>query len=209
MEDVWSGWKKLKKVKPYIDKLPEAREEAEKSLRSFKHRQKHFERLIVLAAGIDIENEIKAVDSLERECTHYWYSYVERKTFWEKALGLPTRLPSAELNRFQTLLVTEINPEIDIDMVIKQSQLLGLIKKIGKALTWHRSIITLTRQLEAELLFHKDAERAVNILLGSQGEVTPILDEIRLILEDTSPDFADWGAVLVADCQSYWERAKE
>src|SRR5215216_3639790 len=110
MEEVWSGWKKLKQVKPYIEALPTARRQAEASLRSFRNRQEYFEKLLDRISLIDIEKEISVVDALEKEGTYYWYSYEEQKTYWEKALGSPTVFPSQELERFQTLLLGEIQP---------------------------------------------------------------------------------------------------
>src|SRR5215211_5788933 len=104
MEEVWSGWKKLKQVKPYIEALPRTSQQAEASLRSFRNRQEYFEKLIERISAIDIEKEINVVDALEKEGRYYWYSYEEQKTYWEKALGTPTVFPSQELARFRTLL---------------------------------------------------------------------------------------------------------
>src|SRR5215216_1056679 len=110
MEEVWSGWKKLKQVKPYIEALPTTRQQAETSLRSFGNRQEYFEKLIERISVIDVEKEINAAQELDKEGTYYWYSYEEQKTYWEKALGSPTVFPSQELERFQTLLLGEIQP---------------------------------------------------------------------------------------------------
>ena len=207
MDEVLSSWKKLRKIQPHIDVLPTIRQRAEKSLRSFRNKQEYFENLISLVSRIDIEIETEFVNALERECESYWYSYVERKTYWEKALGNPPRFPSAELHGFRTLLVTEINPEIDVDMVIKQSQLLGLMKKIGDALEWHAFVNSLTLQLKTELDFHKEAQKLVNTLLEPQGKAARIFDELGIVLLDTSPNLADWGKVLVGDYNNYKERA--
>ena len=84
-----NGWKKLKEVKPYIDRLPQIRQEAERSLRNFKNRQKRLEWMILLISQVDVESEIEIAESLEKECAYYWYSYAERSTYWEKALGSP------------------------------------------------------------------------------------------------------------------------
>jgi hypothetical protein len=196
MEDVWSGWKKLKKVRPSIEKLPAAQLEAERSLRSFKHRQEQLEKLIDLLKEIDVERELQAASELEDECTFYWYSYAESKTYWEKALGFPPQFPSTELNHLQTLLVSEINPEIDIDTVIKQSQLLSLIQRIGMVLEWHTIISFLINQLETELSIHKEAQGLVNELLDGQGEARLILAELKLALDDTSPNIEGAGTRL-------------
>jgi hypothetical protein len=208
MDEVWSGWKKLKGVKPYIDQLPMTRQEAEKSLRSFKNRQKHLEWLILLTSQIDVESEIEDAEALEKECTDYWYSYAEQSTYWEKALGNPPRFPVTELNHFQTLLFTEINPQIDIDMIIKQSQILGLMKKIGLALESHSSIENLILRLERELDAHKDAQEFVNQLLDSEGEATLIFKELKLALVDTSPNISERGTRLENAHQTYSVRAK-
>src|SRR5918993_453947 len=127
MEEVWSGWKKLKQVKPYIEALPTTRQQAEASLRSFRNRQEYFEKLLEQITRIDIDKEINLVEALEKEGAYYWYSYEEQKTYWEKALGSPTIFPSHELDRFHTLLLGEIQPAIHVDAVVKQSQLLSLI----------------------------------------------------------------------------------
>ena len=93
MDEVWSGWKKLKQVKPYIEALPTTRRQAEVALRSFRNRQEYFEKLIDRLSLIDIEKEINVLDALEKEGTYYWYSYEEQKMYWEKALGNPTVFP--------------------------------------------------------------------------------------------------------------------
>ncbi len=208
MDDVWNGWKKLKRVKPEIDKLPQAKQLAEKSLRSFKNRQQQLDKLLDLLGHIAIDEEVKAVDALEKECTYYWYSYTERKTYWEKALDVPAHLPSKKINHLQTLLVTEIYPEIDIDTVIKQSQLLDLIKKIGRALELHANIGLLIGKLQKELNAHKEAERLVNELLDSQGKATLVLADLRMVLEDTSPNILHAGTRLTKDQQIYVERKR-
>src|SRR5215207_4188346 len=110
MEEVWSGWKKLKQVKPYIEALPTTSRQAEASLRSFRNRQEYFEKLLDGIGVIDLEREIQVVDEMEKEGTYYWYSYEEQKTYWEKVLGSPTVFPSQELDRFRTLLLGEIQP---------------------------------------------------------------------------------------------------
>ena len=207
--EVWSGWPSLRRVRPYIEELPQTKENAERSLRSFKHLQQHFEGLIALASKIDIGAEIKVAEALENECTYYWYSYTERKTFWEKALGKPIKLPSAELNHFQTLLVTDINPRIDVDMVIRQSQVLGLMTKLGEALAWHIYINDLTIQLAEELDVHKAAQHVVKKLLDDNGVATLVLTHVERAVEDTSPDLSDLGIRLINEYQVYAERANK
>ena len=164
--------------------------------------------MISLLSRIDIGTEIEAAKALEEECTLYWYSYTERKTYWEKALGLPPRFPLAELNHLQSLLVAEISPKIDVDMLIMQSQILALIKKISRAIEWHASIESLILQLKRELNTHKEAQKIANELLDSQGEATLISKNVRLTIGNTSPDITDWGSRLLYDYEVYSARAK-
>jgi hypothetical protein len=208
MEEVWSGWKKLKQVKPYIEALPTTRQQAEASLRSFRNRQEYFEKLIDRISLIDIEKETDVVDALEKEGTYYWYSYEERKTYWEKALGNPTVFPSHELDRFQTLL-GEIQPATHVDVVIKQSQLLSLIQKVGQALVWHGAITKLILQLGTALRSHKEAQQAVNGLLASQGEASRLLTRLELALMDTSPEIREAGTRQVGEIEDYLEQARQ
>jgi hypothetical protein len=209
MEEVWSGWKKLKQVKPYIEALPTTRQQAEVSLRSFRNRQEYFEKLLDRISVIDIEKEINVVDALENEGTYYWYSYAEQKTYWEKVLGNPPVFPSQELERFKTLLVGEIHPATHVDMVIKQSQLLGLIQKAGQALTWHDAIAKLILQLGTALRSHKEAQQTVNQLLASQGEARRLYDRLELALIDTLPELHKAGTQLVGEIQGYLEQARQ
>src|SRR5215212_64461 len=188
MEEVWSGWKKLRQVKPYIEALPTTRQQAEVSLRSFRNRQEYFEKLLDRISLIDIERETQLVNELEKEGTYYWYPFEEQKTFWEKALGSPTIFPSQELDRFKTLLLGEIYPATHVDAVIKQSQLLSLIQKASQALTWHDTITKLILQLGTALRSHKEAQQAVNELLASQGEARRLHDRLEQVLLDTSPE---------------------
>src|SRR5690349_5261881 len=115
MDEVWSGWKKLKQVKPYIDALPGAKQQAEASLKSFRNRQDVFEKLIERLSLIDMERETQVVDTLEQEGAYYWYPYEEQSLYWEKVLGTPTVFPSQELERFKTLLFGEIQPVTHVD----------------------------------------------------------------------------------------------
>jgi hypothetical protein len=209
MDEVWSGWKKLKQVKPYIEAMPSTRQQAETSLRSFRNRQEYFEKLIDRLSVIDIEKEINVVDALEKEGTYYWYSYEEQKTYWEKALGSPTVFPSQELERFRTLLVGEIHPATHVDAVIKQSQLLSLIQKVGQALTWHDAITKLILQSGTALRVHKEAQQTVNQLLASQGEASRLLARLELILMDTSPELREASTRQVGEIQSYLEQAQK
>jgi hypothetical protein len=204
---VWGGWKKLKQVKPYIEALPTARQQAEASLRSFKNRQEYFEKLIERLSLIELEKEINVVDGLETEGTYYWYSYEEQKTYWEKALGNPTVFPSQELERFRTLL-GEIQPATHVDAVIKQSQLLSLIQKVSQALTWHDAITRLILQLGTALRSHKEAQQTVNRLLASQGEASRLLARVELVLMDTSPDLREAGTRQVGEIQTYLAQAR-
>jgi len=209
MEEVWSGWKKLRQVKPYIEALPTTRRQAEVALRSFRNRQEYFEKLLERISAIDIEKEINAVDALENEGTYYWYSYAEQKTYWEKALGNPTVFPSQELNRFRTLLLGEILPATHVDALIKQSQLLGLIQKASQALTWHDAITKLILQLGTALRSHKVAQQTVNQLLASQGEARRLHDRLEQVLVDTSPKLREAGTRQVSEIQSYLEQARK
>lgn len=208
MEEVWSGWKKLRQVKPYIEALPTTRQQAEASLRSFRNRQEYFEKLLDRISLIDIEREIQFVDALEKEGSYYWYPYEEQKTFWEKALGSPTVLPSQELDRFKTLLLGEIHPATHVDAVIKQSQLLSLIQKASQALTWHDTITRLILQLGTALRSHKEAQHTVNQLLASQGEASRLHDRLKLVLMDTSSELREAGTRQVGEIQSYLEQAR-
>ncbi|HEX5809959.1 MAG TPA: hypothetical protein VFY25_14920 [Anaerolineales bacterium] len=208
MEEVWSGWKKLKQVKPYIEALPTTRQQAERSLRSFTNRQEYFEKLIDRISVIDIEREVNIVDALEKEGTYYWYPYTERKTFWEKALGNPTVFPSQELERFRALLVGEIHPAIHVDAVIKQSQLMSLIQKVGQAVVWHDTITKLALQLGTALNLHKEAQQKVNRLLATQGEAARLSARVELALLDTSPELREAGTRLVSEYQDYMEQAQ-
>ena len=208
MDEVWSGWKKLKQVKPYIEALPSARQQAEASLRSFRNRQEYFEKLIDRLSLIDLQKEINVVDALEKEGTYYWFSYEEQKMYWEKALGTPAVFPSQELERLQMLL-GEIQPATHVDAVIKQSQLLSLIQKVGQALTWHDAITKLILQLGTALRVHKEAHQTVNRLLASQGEASRLLARLELVLLDTSPDLREAGGRQVGEIQSYLEQARK
>ena len=208
MDEVWSGWKKLKQVKPYIEALPSAKQQAEASLRSFRNRQEYFEKLIERLSGIELQKEIEVIDTLEKEGTYYWYPYEERKTYWEKALGAPTVFPSQELERFQTLLVGEIRPATHVDAVVKQSQLLSLIQKVSQALTWHDAITKLILQLGTALRVHKEAQQTVNRLLASQGEASRLHDRLQLVMIDTSPDLREAGTRQAGEMQSYLEGAR-
>jgi hypothetical protein len=209
MEEVWSGWKKLRQVKPYIQALPTTRRQAEVALRSFRNRQEYFEKLLDRISVIDIEKEINAVDALETEGTYYWYSYEEQKTYWEKALGTPTVFPSQELERFRMLLLGELQPATHVDVVIKQSQLLGLIQKAGQALTWHDAIARLILQLGTALRSHKVAQQTVNQLLAPQGEARRLHDRLEQVLLDTSPELREAGTRQVSELQSYLEQARK
>src|SRR5690349_7969688 len=211
MEEVWSGWKKLRQVKPYIEALPTTKRQAEVALRSFRNRQEYFEKLLERISLIDIEKEIDAVDALENEGTYYWYSYEEQKTYWEKALGNPAVFPSQELNRFRTLLLGELHPATHVDVVIKQSQLLGLIQKASQALTWHEAITKLILQLGTALRSHKEAQQTVNQLLASQGkgEARRLYDRLEQVLVDTSPELREAGRQQVSEIQSYLEQARK
>ena len=208
MEEVWSGWKKLKQVKPYIEALPTTRQQAERSLRSFTNRQEYFEKLIDRISVIDIEREINIVDALEKEGTYYWYPYAERKTFWEKALGNPTVFPSQELERFRALLLGEIHPAIHVDAVVKQSQLMTLIQKVGQAVAWHDTITKLAVQLGTALRLHKEAQESVNQLLASQGEAARLFTRVELALIDTSPELREAGTRLVSEYRHYLGQAQ-
>ncbi len=209
MEEVWSGWKKLRQVKPYIEALPTTRRQAEVALRSFRNRQEYFEKLLERISVINVEKEINAVDALENEGTYYWYSYEEQKTYWEKALGTPTVFPSQELERFRTLLLGEIYPATHVDVVIKQSQLLGLIQKAGQALTWHDAITKLILQLGTALRSHKVAQQTVNQLLANQGEARRLHDRLEQVLLDTSPELREAGTQQVSEIQSYLDQARK
>jgi hypothetical protein len=208
MEEVWSGWKKLRQVKPYIEALPTTRQQAEASLRSFKNRQEVFEKLIERLSQIDIDKEIQVVDALEQEGGYYWYPYEEQATYWEKALGSPTVIPSQELERFQTLLLNELHPATHVDAVIKQSQLLPLIQKVGQALTWHDAITKLMMQLGTALRAHKEAQQTVNQLLASQGEASRLLTRVELILIDTAPELREAGTGQVREMREVMEQAQ-
>ena len=208
MEEVWSGWKKLKQVKPYIEALPTVRQQAEASLRSFKNRQEVFEKLIERLSLIDMEKETQVVEALETEGAYYWYPYEEQKTYWEKVLGNPTVMPSQELDKFQTLLRGEIQPSVHVDAVIKQSQLLSLIQNVGQALAWHDTITKLILQLGTALRSHKEAQQTVNQLLASQGEASRLHDRLQLVLIDTSPDLREAGTRQVGEMQSYLGQAR-
>src|SRR5215207_1395863 len=208
MDEVWSGWRKLKQVKPYIEALPTTRQQAETSLRSFRNRQEYFEKLLDRLSVIDIEKESSVVDALEQEGTYYWYPYEEQKTYWEKALGIPTVFPSRELERFQTLLA-EIHPATHVDVVIKQSQLLSLIQKVSQALTWHDTIAALILQLGTALRSHKEAQQTVNGLLASQGEARRLHDRLERVLLDTSPELREAGTRQAGEMQSYLEQARK
>jgi hypothetical protein len=208
MEEVWSGWKKLKQVRPYIEALPTTRQQAEASLRSFRNRQEYFEKLLDRISVVDIEKEIRVVETLEKEGAYYWYPYEEEKTYWQRALGSPTVFPSHELDRFQTLLLGEIRPAIHVDAVIKQSQLLSLIQKVSQALAWHDTITKLSLQLGRALHVHKEAERTVNGLLASQGGASRLLARLELVLRDTSPELHEAGARQVGEMQAYLEQAR-
>jgi hypothetical protein len=209
MEEVWSGWKKLRQVKPYIEALPTTKQQAEASLRSFQNRQEYFEKLLERISVIDVQKEIDVVDALETEGTYYWYSYEELKTYWEKALGNPILFPSQELERFRTLLVGEIQPATHVDVVIKQSQLLSLIQKAGQALAWHDTIAKLILQLGTALRSHKAAQQTVNQLLARQGEARRLHDRLEMALLDTSPDLREAGVRLIGEIQDYLEQARQ
>jgi hypothetical protein len=209
LEEDLNGWRKLKKAKGYIDMFPETRLLAERSLLFFKHQQHNLEELIKSINDVFLADEIEKVDSLEKECTYYWYSYEERKSNWEKVLGIPPRFPSMELNRFQTLLATDVLPPIGVDMIIKQSRVLILIRKISRALEWHNFIMEIVAQLAAELDRHKEAQRIVNSLLDNRGQATIMLQKVKIALIDTSPDISDLGTKLVNEHQFYTDSAKK
>jgi methyl-accepting chemotaxis protein len=209
MDSDWNGWRKLQRAKVHIDKFPEKRKHAEESLRLFKFQQGNLEKLIKLINELEVSAEIENADALEKECVYYWYSYEERKPEWEEALGVPPRFPSRELNLFQTLLVTNILPQIAADMFIKQSKMPALVKVIGQALERHQSIEHLTAKLKARLQFHKDAQNAVNALLGNQGKATVMLEKVKLSIIDTSPDISDEGKKLVKEHEAIDERARK
>jgi len=209
MDDDWNGWRKLQRARTHIDKFPEKKRQSEESLRLFKFQQQILEKLIKLINELEVTTEIETVDALEKECTHYWYSYEERKSDWEQALGFPPRFPSRELNLFQTLLVTNILPPIAADMFMKQSKMPALIKVIGQALDRHDFIKSLIAKLDAALRFHKEAESVVHELLGSQGKATVMLAQVRLAIVDTSPDISDEGEKLIKQHQSYEQRARK
>jgi hypothetical protein len=210
MEEVWSGWKKLKQVKPYIEALPTTKQQAEASLRSFKNRQEVFETLIDRLSGIDLEQEIQAVQALEAEGEYYWYPYQEQKTYWEKALGSPIAFPSQELERFQSLLRGELQPATHVDAVIKQSQLLKLIQNVGEALAWHDAITKLIVQLGTALRSHKEAQQTVNRLLTphGEGEGSRLSERLQQVLIDTSPELREAGVRQVGEMQTFVEQAR-
>ena len=208
MDEVWSGWKKLKQVKPYIEALPSARGQAEAALRSFKNRQEVFETLIERLSGIDLENEIQVVQALEAEGAYYWYPYQEQTMYWERALGSPTLFPSQELERFQTLLQGELQPATHVDAVIKQSQLMKLIQSVGEALVWHDAITKLIVQLGTALRLHKEAQQTVNRLLAGQGEASRLQERLQQVLIDTSPDLREAGVRRVGEMQTFVEQAQ-
>ena len=208
MEEVWSGWKKLKQVKPYIEALPSARQQAETSLRSFKNRQEVFEKLLERLSAIELEKETGVVEALETEGAYYWYPYEEQKTYWEKALGTPTLFPSQELERFRALLLGELYPATHVDAVVKQSQLLSLMQKAGQAVAWHETITKLILQLGTALRMHKEAQQAVNGLLSSEGEAKRLHDRLELALADTSPEIQEAGTRQVGEIQGYLEQAR-
>jgi hypothetical protein len=195
-------------VKPYIEALPGARQQAEASLRSFKNRQDVFETLLERLSAIELDKEIDVVDILEREAAYYWYSYEEQKTYWERALGTPTVLPSQELARFQALLLGELQPATHVDAPIKQSQLLHLIQKVGEAVTWHDAIQTRIVQLGTALRTHKEAQQTVNGLLAAQGEASRLYDRLQLVVIDTSPDIREAGRRQAGEMQTYLEQAR-
>ena len=207
MDSNWNGWRKLQRAKSHIDKFPTKKLLAENSLRHFNHQQIVLERLISLINKLQITKDIEFVTQLEKECTYYWYSYEERRKEWEKVLGIPPKFPSAELNQFQTLLVTSILPPIAADMFIKQSMIPILIKNLNDAIQKYNFIRSLTSRLESELEYHKNAQETVNSLLNSQGKATKILAKIKIVLQDTSPDLIDEGEILINEHQNFVERA--
>lgn len=209
MDIDWNGWKKLHKAKSYVDYFPKLKLEAERSLRAFKNKQQVLEKLIKLINDINLNSDIEYVSKLENDCTYYWFSYEERRADWEQALGSPPRFPSNELNRFQTLLLTETLPSISVDMFIKQSKISKLIKNISQSLTWYKHIKNLISKLDSELQLHKDAQKTVNALLSSQGKATTIISKLKITLNDTSPDFTDEGEQLIKEHQIYAERAQK
>ena len=93
--------------------------------------------------------------------------------------------------------------------MIKQSQLLSLIQKVGQALTWHDAITKLILQLGTALRVHKEAQQTVNRLLASQGEASRLLARLELVLIDTSPDLREAGTRQVGEMQSYLEQARK
>jgi hypothetical protein len=209
MEEVWGGWKRLKQVKPYIDALPLTRGQAERSLRSFKNRQAYFETLIERIGAIDLQKEVQVVEALEKEAAYYWYPYEEQNGYWEKALGSPAVFPSQELTRFQTLFLGEIQPSIHVDAVIKQSQLLSLIQKVGQALAWHDAITKLIVRLGTALRAHKEAQARVNQLVAAQGEAARLLARLELAVMDTSPELRAAGTHLAGEYRQYLEQARK
>lgn len=208
MEEVWSGWRKLKQVKPYIEALPGARQQAEASLRSFKNRQEYFEKLLERLSIVELEKEITIVDALEKEAAYYWYPYEEQTTYWEKTLGTPAVFPSQELKRFQALMLGELQPATHVDAVVKQSQLLGLIQNMSQALTWHDGITKRIVQLGTALRTHKEAQQTVNGLLAADGEASRLYNRLQLVLIDTSPEIREAGVRQAGEMQSYLEQAR-
>ncbi|PWB69650.1 MAG: hypothetical protein C3F07_19195 [Anaerolineales bacterium] len=204
-----SRWKKLPNIKAYIDKFPGTRNAAEKSLYVFRLQQNNLERLIETINSWQLDIEMDKLAKLEDECTFYWYSYEERKENWEKALGSPPRFPSHEMNKFQVLLSENILPTIDIDVIIKQSQIRTLIRRISQALIWHDLINDLVRSLAFELNFHINARKDVETLLGSQGKASVMLEQVRIAIRDTSPDLMDWGLKLLNDHKAFSQRAEK
>jgi hypothetical protein len=209
MDVAWSSWRKLRTIKPYIEVLPSKGKVAERSLLNFRSRKRRLEWLIDQVNIIDIESEVRSADKLEAECTYYWYSHQERKAYWEKALGSPVILPSEKLYDFQALLVGEINPEIDVYVIIKQSQIIGLIEKVGSALEFHEAIKREVLSLTTELDLHKKTEKIIKELLGTEGPATLIFTELKSLIEDTSPNLNDWGQNLVSKYQNYSKKAND
>jgi hypothetical protein len=105
------------------------------------------------------------------------------------------------------LAALRVRPHVDV--VIKQSHLLGLIQKASQALTWHDTITKLMGQLGTALSTHKEAQQTVNQLLASQGEASRLHDRLSLAIMDTSPDIREAGTRQVGEIQGYLEQARQ
>jgi hypothetical protein len=105
------------------------------------------------------------------------------------------------------LLLGEIHPAIHVDAVIKQSQLMTLIQKVGQAVTWHDTITKLAVQLGTALNSHKEAQETVNQMMATQGEAARLFARVEQALVDTSPELREAGTRLVSEYQYYLEQA--